>query len=82
MTDKELAEKDMYGDAIIPIGDSGYGVSVAFFVRPDDTKHPYFSIFHESDGFRQSLTSVTIDENGGWISNVFRDRTAEVLGGG
>lgn len=83
---KELAERDMYGHPIIPIGDSGYGVSVSFFSRPsigdkqdDAQEFPDFTIFHDSDGFQQSLFSMAVYKEGQVIHNTFEDRVAEAL---
>ena len=75
------APKDMYGHPIYPLGETGFGVSVTFSSEgPDhEAKYPYFTIFHESDGFRQSLFSVhmTEFENRQLLCNVFQDRIAE-----
>ncbi len=69
--------KDMYGHEIVPIGD-GFGVSVTFGVHSDGAVDPLFSVFHSSDGFRQSLFSVDVHDRP-QVYNVFEDRLREVL---
>lgn len=67
---------DMYGHEIIPLKETGYGVSTSFFDRGDGSWQPHFTFFHMSDGFRQSLFSIMGDRPE--IVNVFRERLAEV----
>jgi hypothetical protein len=77
-----LRRTDMYGHAIWPLGETGYGVSVTFCGRPGEPLVPEFTFFHASDGFQQSLFSVTMmqlfDKKGPLICNVFRERVADV----
>jgi len=78
---KQLATHDMYGHRIHLIGKSGFGVSLSTFQRPGDIQRlPDFTIFHDSDGFRQSLFSVAVYKEGQAIHDTFEDRVAEVLG--
>ncbi len=65
--------KDMYGHEIVLIG-NGFGVSTTF----NSTMAPEFALFHESDGFRQSLFSVAASERP-HVINVFDDRLRAVL---
>ncbi len=90
------AIRDMYGH-LIHVSDrglGGFGVSLSFYGTVEDVKEgrpcrrPEFTIFHESDGFRQALFSVDADlgapeEDPIWrrpkVVNIFHDRLAEVL---
>lgn len=78
----ELHSHDMYGHQIWPLGETGFGVSVAYYrTNEDDTLRPDFTFFHVSDGFRQSLFNIhgTLDKGGRpMVSNIFHDRVAEV----
>ncbi len=71
--------KDMYGHEIYPLGETGFGVSITFYSEgPDhEARSPDFTIFHESDNYRQALFSVTMDLNGPHTSHPFRDRITE-----
>lgn len=78
---KRLATHDMYGHRIHLIGKSGFGVSFTTFQRPGCIQRlPDFTIFHDSDGFRQSLFSVAVYKEGQVIHNTFEERVVEVLG--
>ena len=66
----------MYGHEIVPLGGVGYGISTSFFNRGNGVLYPCFSVFHHSDGFRQSLFSVMGDCPE--IVNVFHERMEEV----
>lgn len=70
---------DMYGHPIYPLGETGFGVSITFFSEGPEfpPKYPWFSIFHESDDFQQSLFSAELNLNGPHICNAFEDRIAE-----
>ncbi len=80
---------DMYGHLIhvSDHGGGGFGVSLTWQGEPGGRVLPYMTVFHESDGFQQSLFSVTLQEvegplGGGErpvICNVFDDRLHEVL---
>jgi hypothetical protein len=76
-TDLPLREHDMYGHKITPIGD-GFGVSVSLGRYPDGAVLAHLAVFHESDGFRQSLLACMVDGKP-HIANIFPDRLAEVL---
>ena len=72
---------DMYGHEIVPIGDD-FGVSLTFAHHLDGTVTPYFTVFHSSDGFRQSLFTVGSHEESPHrpqVCNIFDDRLLEVL---
>ncbi len=79
-------EKDMYGH-LIHVSDNngagGFGVSLAWATTSPrgGRRRPYLTVFHESDGFQQSLFSVTIDsvDERPTISDVFEGRLREVL---
>ncbi len=74
-------EKDMYGH-LIHLGNSGFGVSLTWFTTSpgNERKRPYMTVFHESDGFQQSLFSVVVDASERpAVSDVFDDRLREVL---
>lgn len=75
-------KNDMYGHAIWPLGETGYGVSVSFYREGNGPLRPDFTFFHVSDGFRQALFSVAAwgitGENRPQVHNVFDDRMAEV----
>lgn len=80
--------KDMYGHLIHVAEDgAGFGVSLTWQCIPGGPMLPYMTVFHESDGFQQSLFSVSIERvegplGGGErpvICNVFDDRLHEVL---
>lgn len=78
----EIRENDMYGHRIYPLGETGYGVSVAFGSTPSESDciYPLFTVFHVSDGFRQSLFSVSINKpDRPTLTNVFHDRVAELM---
>ena len=82
--------RDMYGH-LIHVADNdgagGFGVSLTWHGRPDTPMTPVFTVFHESDGYRQALFSIDFEEQEGPLGggrrprvvNVFDDRTAEVL---
>ena len=74
-----MRETDMYGNPIYPLGETGFGVSISFFTTSPDhqTNQPYFTIFHVSDGFQQSLFSAQLDLDRPRISNTFERRIAE-----
>ncbi|KKN78147.1 hypothetical protein LCGC14_0353740 [marine sediment metagenome] len=77
---EDSAPRDMYGHPIHPLGETGFGVSVTFHTfwpDPNGIKCPYFSIFHETDDFRQSLFSAEMNLNGPRTCNVFWDRITE-----
>lgn len=75
----EADVKDMYGHKIVPIGD-GFGVSLAFAHHLNGAVTPCLTVFHSSDGFRQSLFSVGFsNEARPQVGNVFDDRFGEVL---
>lgn len=76
-----MNETDMYGNEIYRLGETGYGVSVAI-VDPVNgaPRYPFFTIFHASDGFRQSLLSVSMSD-APTLSNIFEGRLAEILSG-
>ncbi len=75
---------DMYGHLIhvSDHGRGGFGVSLTWQSIDGGPMLPYMTVFHESDGFQQSLFSVTIERvegplGGGkrpTICNVFVDR--------
>lgn len=76
-THDEIRSEDMYGNRIWPLGETGFGVSVSWY-GPGSGGGPltaWFTFFHHSDGFRQSLFSVDAK---GRPANVFYDRIAEV----
>ncbi len=79
----EIRSHDMYGQEIVPLGETGYGVSVCFASypgRPDPYLWPQFTVFHVSDGFRQSLFSVNLDEvDRPSLCNIFQNRVAELM---
>lgn len=78
----DLRTEDMYGNVIVPLGESGYGVSTTFFSVPavGPELRPLFTFFHVSDGFRQSLFSVELDKpDRPTLANVFHDRIAELM---
>ncbi len=75
--DEPLRDHDMYGHKITPVGE-GFGVSVSLGILPDGSVEPHLAVFHNSDGFRQSLFAIM--GSGKYpIANVFEDRLAEVL---
>jgi len=81
MADKELAKRDMYGHTIHRLEGTEFGVSIAY----DGDGKPDFTVFHESDNFRQSLFSIGYSkEKYGvglmWQHNCFEKRIAEVFG--
>lgn len=88
-TISELRSHDMYGSEIHRLGETGYGVSVSYWrpgMEPEAPLRPEFTIFHCSDGFRQSLFSVRIEDperhHWGWAAstiNVFHERIAELM---
>lgn len=74
---------DMYGNEIIRLGETGYGVSTTFSCYPS-REPPYlwpkWTLFHISDGFRQSLFSVSLDEiDKPTLVNIFHDRVLELM---
>lgn len=71
--------RDMYGHEIYPLGETGFGVSISFSSEGPETppKYPHFTIFHESDNFRQCLFSVSLKPDRPYVSNTFEDRIAE-----
>lgn len=84
-----LRTHDMYGNEIYPLGETGYGISLCFWRPGDDLsapKRPEFTLFHRSDGFRQSLFCFRIEDPErhylGWsanVLNVFEKRIAELM---
>lgn len=70
----------MYGHEIVPLGETGYGVSTTFAGRSGSSDlYPYFTFFHISDGFRQSLFTVDIEHMlHPRLLNIFEDRIAEL----
>lgn len=81
--DTPIRGADMYGNRIHPIGETGYGASISFYGNYGEPLMPMLTLFHISDGFRQSLFSFTPlgDFKGGdrpSLSNIFYDRVSEV----
>ena len=78
MSDNLPVAFDMYGQPIYPLGETGFGVSIDFSSRGPDhqVRFPSFNIFHESDDYRQSLFSASLDLDRPRICNVFQDRIA------
>lgn len=80
----ELRTRDMYGHEIRPI-EGGFGISLSYFRLAEGERQTLdFTLFHESDGFRQALFSVAGrslvgEEDGPQIHNIFHERVAEVL---
>lgn len=70
--------RDMYGHKIVPIGED-FGVSLAFAHHLDGAVTPLLTVFHASDGFRQSLFSVGDYDGRPQVINEFDDRLREVL---
>ena len=79
MSDNVPVAFDMYGQPIYPLGETGFGIAVWFPGPPHDqqTRHPYFTIFHQSDNYKQSLFSVLMQSEGPQIHNPFPDRIVE-----
>jgi hypothetical protein len=70
----------MYGHPIVPLGENGYGVSTSFGGGLGGARYPTFTVFHVSDGFRQSLFSVSIDKpERPTLHNVFHDRIGSLM---
>ncbi len=78
-SEDRLRDHDMYGHKITPVG-KGFGISVTVGTPSSgpNVGKPFAAatLFHESDGFRQALMSVS--EEG--PNNVFYDRYEEVMG--
>lgn len=76
----EISAEDMYGNPITPLAETGYGVSVSIaYVNSGTRGHAVLTVFHASDGFRQSLFSVAIDgPDRPTLQNIFPDRLAEL----
>lgn len=81
----EIRARDMYGNEIVPLGETGYGVSTTWFARPPDSRLcPEWTFFHASDGFRQSLFSVHLQADRDWrdhpvsLCNIFYERLLEL----
>ena len=73
---------DMYGNEIYRLGESGYGVSVAFHSNGVAGRPllPLFTVFHCSDGFKQSLFSASVDQTHlVTLVNVFYNRILELI---
>ena len=79
MSDNAPVAFDMYGQPIYPLGETGFGVSISWHSERSDRPaiYPFFTIFHQSDDYRQSLFSATMDLKGPHISNSFPDRITE-----
>lgn len=78
----ELRSEDMYGNSIYPLGETGYGVSLCFHGKGDGSGNwlPDFTVFHFSDGFRQCLLSVALDDpDRAILHDIFTDRIAELI---
>lgn len=79
--DGEIRTHDMYGNEIVPLGETGYGVSTWIACKgfPGVPYYFCFAVFHVSDGFRQSLFSVELDKpDRPTICNIFGDRIREL----
>lgn len=77
MSDKELADRDMYGHTIHRIGDTDFGISITI----DSTGKPSFALFEKSDNFQQAFCLV--DYVKGWddfSASGFQRRIAESWG--
>lgn len=77
----EIRSHDMYGHEIVPLGETGYGVSTCFASKgvPGAPLYAEFTVFHVSDGFRQSLFSVGLDKpDRPTLYDVFDDRIREL----
>lgn len=75
-----LAHYDMYGNPIHVIGESGYGISLAFGqTSGEELVRPLFALFHQSDGFRQCLFTFSIEEDRPQLSNIFQNRIRELM---
>lgn len=78
----ELRSHDMYGQEIVPLGETGFGVStpeMGFY--PDGDAVINFWVFHISDGFRQALFGVmlgTKEDRHPHVINIFHDRVEAV----
>lgn len=76
---------DMYGNEIYRLGETGYGISICFSrdgMNWEGIYGPVFTVFHASDGFRQSLFCVDITQRSSFIpaiSNVFHERIMELM---
>lgn len=71
---------DMYGNEIYLLGESGFGVSFHVGITQFKERHPYFNVFHISDGYHQSLFSMTLNEMKlPLYANIFPERCAEVF---
>ncbi len=71
---------DMYGQPIYPLGETGFGVAVWFPALSHDnqTSLAHFTIFHQSDNYRQSLFSaVLMNSEGPQICDLFPQRIDE-----
>ncbi len=77
----QLRDRDMYGNPITPLGETGYGVSIAFAGNGNGPAvYPFITVFHISDGFRQSLYSVAMSEAlTFYVCNVYGERVTEVI---
>ena len=80
-----MSKRDMYGHLIHVSdknGQGGFGVSVTWERRAlGEPKTPVFTLFHESDDFRQALFSVHFNcvEGTPRVCDIFHDRVAEML---
>lgn len=74
---KPILKRDMYGDPVYPLGDSGFGASITFY-RDEKGKEPCITLFHDSDGFHP-LGSVVLNGGAMGVNNQFRGRIADVL---
>lgn len=85
MQEGDVGMTDMYGHVIVPLDETGFGISTTWHRRMDeDFLRPQFTFFHFSDGFRQSLFSIDLTDNrfghpGPMDCNIFEDRCYEVL---
>lgn len=83
MTQEPLHTHDMYGNEIYRLGETGYGVSMTIHAIGIDSEQPwlpFFTVFHCSDGFRQSLFSVSLErDDRAQLSNLFTDRIRDLI---
>lgn len=83
----DIHQCDMYGNEIIPLGESGWGISIENYrTNENPTLLPSFNFFYVSDGFRQSAFSIQFnryrlgtEHPGPVATNVFEDRCMEII---
>ncbi len=70
---------DMYGIWIYPLGETGFGIAVWFVGggQGQKTRHPYFTLFHQSDGYRQALFSASMSVDAAYINISFREHIVD-----